>query len=1127
MDSIEKKSREGLQLLSELLSLVVSIEEGDKSSNSGVDSGQMVPEGSVEPKTRFDALESALLLHFVDLCASLVALHRPPSVCANWATEGDNGAREWEEKERERGYIHGTAALVCAWLLDHSTLTAEAEAEMVRARGMDNTGVWWWRPPALSTMHTSTPKGEGKQKTESELSASWVLLALQSAALPWGYHRSVAASRTARVTAPTPPPPLDDTNASLSALCWHSWLWDTACKGDAQEGGETFLHCYVHQMLQLTAHLPAPPNDEAIARDGQSALTCRLAFAHRMPLTCAALCGLYEAKGNICYNSAVTHTMAAVQRVLCGYRQRFQEKDSTTDAASRGTSAVPSSSQPPVDETELEREIIRSAFAGSASPTFQCLVHATDAARIAASQWGSEDAVIFLEQLLRPALLGCVVDDDGGDTTNKSDVDTLLWVHPGVELCSNSLRLSSFAGSRVPPVGVVATSRIEEGELLSSELPIAMWLRQMNEANTASPPSTEGEQPDELSPRAALFGSLLHSIRDAEMTLRSRLSEGTLFSPADGATDCSRNGKRDSAGPCFFDSSVQRKAKEAASESGSAASPHSVAQYLRLLSLLPWSPACVSGESPAPSEQQLVEAGLNYFSSANNATGIRGVDLFKIGLTAYNPKHTFLGGDEKEKDWWSSATEFDAGKAGYYYTHFYRHSCSPNTLLVFPTEGPPAPEGQHLSSAAACSEHSSRWFQAPIYTGEVVAVALRPIEAGEELTVSYIASPLVSQEQKRRELSFECGCSFCATKTALLEGVVCMECRQLLFTPPAFPFKRCDNTALLLETRAYQHSDECPMRKKSDRVSITALHTTQRFEIALENIYRELDEFEGKDTHRCESSWLMRRLLDLDTAASGSFLRCHYLRWRVRQELLAVATATPNQTVTEMSQLLSIGAELCQDAELMLPPNHCLTTGLRMQYAFLRGRYITATSSAAEAAGVRQGVDSCCGAVREEAAVLQRPFLTDHLLRGCVIRCFQEHYIQVITCSNSRNTRRNSNGGDSNTGSEGLGESGILGSFLKRFPVELLAVGINNPENFAMLSMMMDEEDEGGAGGVECGDGAVEERVGRADTSGGASHLFDDPTEPETGMNAPGNRSILPGDLYPASYTPTDDPLYP
>ncbi|KAG5493472.1 hypothetical protein JIQ42_01839 [Leishmania sp. Namibia] len=370
------------------------------------------------------------------------------------------------------------------------------------------------------------------------------------------------------------------------------------------------------------------------------------------------------------------------------------------------------------------------------------------------------------------------------------------------------------------------------------------------------------------------------------------------------------------------------------------------------------------------------------------------------------------------------------------------HACVPNTMVV-------------LDRAPACRNGSGD-------DGVVASlVALRAIEIGEEMTVSYVPATTaltVTHTELSEALGFRCRCHTCTRKAALLHGQVCGECGQLIYAsdgqggpePPSGTFA---TAGVSKGATVFRHEEHCPQRRRTLDVhgaSDGGNSVAAQLQLQLDDIPAQLAQGKGDDdaveNARDPVVVAVRHLVDLDACVARTFLPTHHLRLRLRLEAFAYSTVARGLGSTLSAELIHLCAGTLEELEILLPPNHPLLTGLRMYLVFSRGRHVRAVNAATDAArGTRHA--ECCCAVREQATLMQLPFVVDPLVRRCVVRCFQEHYVQILAWRADWLSR--------------AGEAGALGSFLARYTVELEACGVTTAEHMELLSCLEDGAAEG------------------------------------------------------------------
>ncbi|CBZ37193.1 hypothetical protein, conserved [Leishmania donovani] len=376
-------------------------------------------------------------------------------------------------------------------------------------------------------------------------------------------------------------------------------------------------------------------------------------------------------------------------------------------------------------------------------------------------------------------------------------------------------------------------------------------------------------------------------------------------------------------------------------------------------------------------------------------------------------------------------------KALFPFLRHLNHACVPNAILVLdrtPT---------HLCRSGDDGVVAS-------------LVALRTIESGEEITVSYVPATTaltVSQKELSETLGFQCRCLLCTQKAALLRGHVCGECGQLIYEPdiqgePEALTSMLAAAGASKRTTVFRHEENCPHRRRTCEVH----GVTEERSSAAAQLQRQLDgvvvrlakgEGEGEATENARDPVVeaVRHLVDLDACVARTLLPTHFLRLRLRLEAFAYSTVARGLGSTVSAELIHLCASTLEELEMLMPTNHPLLTGLRMYLVFSRGRHVRAVNAAEDLAhGTRHA--ECCGAVREQAALMQLPFVVDPLVRRCVVRCFQEHYVQLLRWRAEWLSR--------------AGEAGALMSFLARYSVELEACGVTTAEHMELLSCMED-----------------------------------------------------------------------
>lgn len=512
-------------------------------------------------------------------------------------------------------YLIGSAALLSAWLLEdaHVDLSVDEEAARFRACGRlaeADPSNWWWTPPTLSKgpkgQGTTTPPPVWRRRMNGGDGAqgaglfAWVYRVLCAAVPPWGEQ-----------TLPPLPPPRGENDAapSVMLLRWHDWLWDTVtpARGDAAPpppppptptppptapscGGDSIhlLHDYLQQVFQLAA-------TSSPASGGATVYLMR-----PVCIPAEALSQVVEAKGILCYEAAMTTALSAVHTILHAHPLAGTPTgSSTTTTGNQGesTSTKTPSSAFSAATHEERCTLLRSVYVRRCPEMFALLLCASQAFRIAASQWQSAVAEAYLAKRVRPALWGCrgggsgEVGEERGvgrsssspprspppvhtatEEANAADTPSLarrpagppslLDVHPRVELFLPPTPFFSLPHGKG---GVVAVGPIAQGEVLSREWPLVSWERAQIAASffraasespipsaekedaTPAPSSSSSPSPALYhSPQAALADQLLQLIRQAETALCIQLTQGTLYQrppPPPLPPDASRSGR--------------------------------------------------------------------------------------------------------------------------------------------------------------------------------------------------------------------------------------------------------------------------------------------------------------------------------------------------------------------------------------------------------------------------------------------------------------------------------------------------------------------------------------------------------------------------------------------------------
>ncbi|KAG5494232.1 hypothetical protein GH5_02224 [Leishmania sp. Ghana 2012 LV757] len=436
--------------------------------------------------------------------------------------------------------------------------------------------------------------------------------------------------------------------------------------------------------------------------------------------------------------------------------------------------------------------------------------------------------------------------------------------------------------------------------------------------------------------------------------------------------------------------------------------------------------------------------------------GVRGVDEFRIDPPPRSCRHRQCDDHHgcMNAGLKKSAGELDVAacpfpsmsgastKALFPLLRHVNHACVPNTIVVLDR----APVRRNGSSD----------------DGVVASlVALRAIESGEEITVSYVPATTaltVTHTELSETLGFRCRCHTCTRKAAPLHGQVCGECGQLIYASdgqggPEPPSDTSATAGVSKGATVFRHEEHCLQRRRTRDVhgaSDGGSSVAAQLQLQLDDIAAQLAQGTGEDdaveNARDPVVVAVRHLVDLDDCVARTYLPTHHLRLRLRLEAFAYSTVARGLGSTLSAELIHLCAGTLEELEILLPPNHPLLTGLRMYLVFSRGRHVQAVNDATYAArGTRHA--ECCGAVREQATLMQLPFVVDPLVRRCVVRCFQEHYVQILAWRADWLSR--------------AGEAGALGSFLARYTVELEACGVTTAEHMELLSCLEDGAVEG------------------------------------------------------------------
>ncbi|KPI87804.1 hypothetical protein ABL78_3103 [Leptomonas seymouri] len=688
----------------------------------------------------------------------------------------------------------------------------------------------------------------------------------------------------------------------------------------------------------------------------------------------------------------------------------------------------------------------------SVADAFRRLLNAQQSARAAVRYCSSSPCDELLRTRIQPLLaVLTLVSTPTASTPTR-------FVHPHVELSADPLYCVSGCG-------LVATGALQEGELLLVE----ECLLALPVADHVSDGATPVER--EASTLADAVEKTLPSVKETEKLL----CEGTeaeapsccndALSTVDYVIDALSRHPPSFAETWWYRWAIVLSETLRPGAARSSTSLHKSMRACVKEALL--AASCPSRKSPTSPENASVSEDSASSALALRLLPVREVDELHLPrpLSDGASLHVF-------NDFLSPALNPLPSDALFCMLHFANHACAPNAVVVYDAD--PARSSALIGSL----------------------VPLRDIEAGEEITISYVPATTaltVSQAELTAVLGFECRCSLCTQKAALLHGAVCSECKQLVWASPregvsaaALSKKKgVDLNGRLVGTSAFVHSTQCShyLRRpdcecsrgyKSEEPGSIPSSVAGQLRRQLDRIsaqvsaagYLASTQEEGGSSSTCGAAddcachdlphstaaikkdplvAAVRQLVDLDDCVAHALLPTHHLRLRTRLEAFAYATVAEGLGSTVSAQLIQLCARTIEELEVLLGPNHPLLTGLRMHLVFSRGRHVQAVQTAETLAhGTRQA--DCCGAVREQAALMELPFVLDPLVRRCVMRCFQEHYVQLVGWKLPLLANAT--------------EDGVLRSFLCRYPVELAAAGISTLEHMELLACMEDGEGE-------------------------------------------------------------------
>ncbi|KPA76767.1 hypothetical protein ABB37_07590 [Leptomonas pyrrhocoris] len=675
---------------------------------------------------------------------------------------------------------------------------------------------------------------------------------------------------------------------------------------------------------------------------------------------------------------------------------------------------------------------------------FHGLLDAQQSARAAVRYFSCSHCNDLLHTRIRPLLEALT------RTSTPSSSTTSCFLHPHVELSADALYCVSGRG-------LVATGPLQEGELLLQE-----------ECMLALPVDAHDEGGVVQGGRHAkgLADALDHVLPDVEEPATAGTSCcGDTPATAEGVVDYLTRRPRSFAETWWYRWAV---VLGDAPRPGAANTRIPLRESLRTCVRDAVLAACSHTSNSASSrESSSVSEGPASSPSTLRFASVRAVDEFHAPRPPPESVSQLFS-----KDLLLPALDPLLSDVLFCLLRFVNHACTPNAVVVY--------DAAPTNSCAL--------------TGTLVA--LRDIAAGEEVTISYLAATTaltVSPAELTHVLGFACCCALCTQKAALLHGVVCGECKQLVWTSPrqerSANASSKNGEAGASNTRvaasAFTHSKDCSHARQqsclvnedgdaSDAAGGTSGFVARQLRRQLDGISAQITATEspaaaqdadgqrgvdnaagdcacprhsssGASTAKDPLVAAVRQLVDLDDCVSHALLPTHHLRLRTRLEAFAYASVAQGLGSTVSAQLIELCASTIEELEVLLGPNNPLLTGLRMHLVFSRGRHVRAVQAAeAVAHGTRHA--DCCGAVREQAALMELPFVLDPLVRRCVTRCFQEHFVQLVGWKLPLTADAT--------------EEDVLWSFLRRYPVELEAAGITTPEHMELLACMADGESE-------------------------------------------------------------------
>lgn len=676
---------------------------------------------------------------------------------------------------------------------------------------------------------------------------------------------------------------------------------------------------------------------------------------------------------------------------------------------------------------------------------FRQLIHAQDVAQLAIALFGSEASQQLLQDTVRPLL---------SYMSSASDKNSSQppYLHGAVAL-------SSHPALVVDGVGMIATEAIDEGSLLLVEE--SYWAAQWSRPGRGCPPKDAAISSVAVA-AASLHDKLVDILREGKRGIRT-----SWLRSDDGQSSLDIwRGHAESTTHAMASTVLLHALRQLV------VSSEAIRAYLQLLSTF-----STGGSDGRTDERKQVAAPEEYWDNVMRSVlsetevaaslgpwncqrprvfATRELDEFCIGIDSFCDK-------EEEDDCPSLGKRsggyrhtWENGRAVFSLLQCVNHSCLPNALLMF---HPPS-----------CDEQKESSRDSPAVMA--VVVAMREIAPAEEITVAYVPSIVsftTTEEERVGLLNFNCHCVLCREKIALLHGVVCPFCNRLVYCPPGGP-KISTPTACSTADRplleqwtgfgkvrravAFAHSSCCPYIRESDNATRKCMSSMEKiFHSALAVARQRCREVHchsaktdtqlGHCTHGPDPiATAIRHLLDIDSCVKHRVPPSYSLRLRLCFEMLVCSAVAVRLRGSMNVELMQMTIALLESLELLLQPNHPLVSGVRMFFVFSRGRHIAAVSAAEDLSSGRR-LDDCCGAVREQAALMKLPFVIDPILRGCVVRSFQEHHVQTMgwRCGKTED------------------EHIELSSFLQRYSVELEAAGITTTEHIELLSCMEENQE--------------------------------------------------------------------